>query len=214
MAGRVSVAAAKAELRARLREERAAIAAELRSAWSAAIAARAQGLDAWRRAESVQLFIGALPGEVETWGLAAACLAAGKTLVCPRIAGMAGERLELRRVEELNALARSDRGLWEPSPDCALVEPQAIDLALLPGLAFDRRGGRLGLGRGFYDRLLRETAAERVGLCFDLQVVQSTPIDRGDERVATVVTELRVIDAAQFSGQNEQSEEQDDEFDA
>lgn len=211
MAGRVSVAAAKAELRARLREERAAIAAELRSAWSAAIAARAQGLDAWRRAESVQLFIGALPGEVETWGLAAACLAAGKALVCPRIAGMAGERLELRRVEELNALARSDQGLWEPSPDCALVEPQAIDLALLPGLAFDRRGGRLGLGRGFYDRLLRETAAERVGLCFELQVVQSTPIDRGDKRVSRVVTELRVIDAAEF---REQSEEQDDEFDA
>ena len=211
MAGRVSVAAAKAELRARLRAERAAIAAELRSAWSAAIAARAQGLDAWRRAESVQLFIGALPGEVETWGLAAACLAAGKTLVCPRVAGMAGERLELRRVEELNALARSDQGLWEPSPDCALVEPQAIDLALLPGLAFDRRGGRLGLGRGFYDRLLRETAAERVGLCFELQVVQSTPVDRGDERVSRMVTELRVIDAAHF---HEQSEEQDDEFDA
>lgn len=193
MVGRVSVAAAKAELRARLSAERAAIAAELRSAWSAAIAARAQGLDAWRRAESVQLFIGALPGEVETWGLAAACLAAGKALVCPRVAG---ERLELRRVEELNALARSDRGLWEPSPDCALVVPQAIDLALLPGLAFDRRGGRLGLGRGFYDRVLRETAAERVGLCFELQIVPSTPMARGDERVARVVTELRVIDAA------------------
>lgn len=204
----MSVAAAKSELRARLRAERAAIAAELRSAWSAAIAARAQGLDAWRRAESVQLFIGALPGEVETWGLAAACLAAGKALVCPRVAG---QRLELRRVEDLNALARSDWGLWEPPPDCALVAPQAIDLALLPGLAFDRRGGRLGLGRGFYDRLLRETAAERMGLCFELQVVPSTPIDRGDERVARVVTELRVIDAADFS---EQSEERNDEFDA
>lgn len=208
MVGRVSVAAAKAELRARLRAERAAVAAELRSAWSAAIAARAQGLDAWRRAESVQLFIGALPGEVETWGLAAACLAAGKALICPRVAG---ERLELRRVEDLNALARSDWGLWEPSPDCALVEPRAIDLALLPGLAFDLQGGRLGLGRGFYDRLLRETAAERVGLCFELQIVPSTPMARGDERVSRVVTELRVIDAAHF---HEQSEEQDDEFDA
>lgn len=207
----MSVAAAKAELRARLRTERAVIAAELRSAWSAAIAARAQGLDAWRRAESVQLFIGALPGEVETWDLAAACLAAGKALVCPRIAGVAGERLELRRVEELNALARSDWGLWEPSPDCALVEPQAIDLALLPGLAFDLQGGRLGLGRGFYDRLLRETAAERVGLCFELQIVPSTPMDRGDERVARVVTELRVIDAAHS---HKQSEERNDEFDA
>ena len=190
-----AVKSAKAELRARLRAERAAIAAELRAAWSAAIAARTQGLDAWRRAESVQLFIGALPGEVETWRLAAACLAAGKALVCPRVAG---ERLELRRVEELNALARSDLGLWEPSPGCALVEPREIDLALLPGLAFDRRGGRLGQGRGFYDRLLRETAAERVGLCFALQVVQSTPVDSGDERVSRVVTELRVIDAADF----------------
>lgn len=184
----------KAALRRVLRDRRARIPAELRAAWSAAIAARVQGLDLWRRAETVQLFIGALPGEVETRGLAAACLAAGKTLVCPRVVG---ERLELRRVEELNALARSERwGLWEPTERCAPVELRAIDLALVPGLGFDRRGGRLGMGGGFYDRFLAETDAHRVGLCFELQLLLSTPVDGRDAAMHRVVTELQVIDAA------------------
>lgn len=188
------VASEKAALRRVLRARRARIPAELRAAWSAAVAARVQGLDLWRRAETVQLFIGALPGEVETRRLAAACLAAGKTLVCPRVAG---GRLELRRVEELNALARSDRwGLWEPTERCAPVEPRAIDLALVPGLGFDRRGGRLGMGGGFYDRFLAETGAHRVGLCFELQLLLSTPVDGRDAAMHRVVTELRVIDAA------------------
>ena len=192
-----TVASEKAVLRRALRDRRAAIPAELCAAWSAAVAVRVQGLDVWRRAETVHLFIGALPGEVETRGLAAACLAAGKTLVCPRVAG---ERLELRRVEDLNALARSDRwGLWEPAERCAPVEPRAIDLALIPGLGFDRRGARLGMGRGFYDRFLVETDAVRVGLCFDLQLLSSTPVDERDAAMHRVVTELRVLDAAEYA---------------
>ena len=185
----------KADLRRRLRGRRAAIAVELRAGWSAAIAARAQGLEVWRRAETVHLFIGALPGEVETWGLAAACLAAGKRLVCPRVVG---GRVEARRVDDLNALARSDRwGLWEPTERCPEVAATEIDLVFAPGLAFDRGGGRLGMGGGFYDRLLRETGAERVGLCFELQLVESTPMGDGDERMSRVVTELRVVAAAE-----------------
>ena len=188
-------ASEKAALRRVLRDRRAAISTELRASWSAAVAARVQGLDVWRRAETVHLFIGALPGEVETRGLAAACLAAGKTLVCPRVAG---RQLELRRVEDLNALARSDRwGLWEPTERCAPVEPRAVELALVPGLGFDRRGGRLGMGRGFYDRFLAETDAVRVGLCFELQLLSSTPVDERDAAMHRVVTELRVLDAAE-----------------
>ncbi len=190
-------ASEKAALRRVLRDRRAAIPAELRAGWSAAVAARVQGLDVWRRAETVHLFIGALPGEVETRGLAAACLVAGKVLVCPRVAG---ERLELRRVEDLNALARSDRwGLWEPTERCAPVEPRAIELALVPGLGFGRRGGRLGMGRGFYDRFLAETDAPRVGLCFELQLLSSTPVDERDAAMHRVVTELRVLDAAEHA---------------
>lgn len=192
-----SAASEKAALRRVLRDRRAAIPAELRASWSAAVAARVQGLDVWRRVETVHLFIGALPGEVETRGLAAGCLTAGKTLVCPRVVG---ERLELRRVEELNALARSDRwGLWEPTERCALVEPRAIELALVPGLGFDRRGGRLGMGRGLYDRFLAETDAHRVGLCFELQLLSSTPVDERDAAMHRVVTELRVLDAAKYA---------------
>ena len=187
----------KVTLRRRLRAHRAAVPAELRTAWSAAIAARVQGLEEWRRAEAVQLFIGALPGEVETWRLAAACLAAGKTLLCPRVAG---DQLELRRVYAPDQLERGAFGLWEPDPQRASrVAAERVDLFLLPGLAFDRRGGRLGMGRGFYDRLLRDLDAPRIGLAYELQLLEATPVDARDARMHKVVTELQVIDSEETS---------------
>ena len=187
----------KATLRRRLRAHRAAVPAELRTAWSTAIAARVQGLEEWRRAETVHIFIGALPGEVETWRLAAACLAAGKTLLCPRVVG---DQLELRRVRALDELDRGAFGLWEPDPQRApRVAAERVDLFLLPGLAFDRRGGRLGMGRGFYDRLLRELNAPRIGLAYELQLLEATPVDAHDARMHKVVTELQVIDNEETS---------------
>ena len=182
---------AKAELRATLRRARAALPAELRRAWASAIGARVASLRPWQAATTVQLFIGALPGEVETLELARICLAAGKTLVCPRVAG---HDLELRRVSDLDQLIPAAFGLLEPDPTrTEVVEPAEVDLFLLPGLAFDRAGGRLGLGRGYYDRLLAKSTAIRVGLGYELQVLDAVPITGSDRRVDAIVTELRVI---------------------
>ena len=185
------LSAAKAELRAPLRRSRAALPAELRRAWSSAIAARVASFRPWQAATTAQLFIGALPGEVETLGLARICLAAGKALVCPRVAG---PDLELRRVSDLDQLVPGPFGLLEPDPTrTEVVEPAEVDLFLLPGLAFDRAGGRLGLGRGYYDRLLAKSTAIRVGLGYDMQVLDAVPMTGSDRRVDAIVTELRVI---------------------
>ena len=155
---------AKAELRASLRRSRAALPAELRRAWSSAISARVATFRPWQAAATVQLFIGALPGEVETLELARICLAAGKALVCPRVAG---PDLELRRVRDIDQLIPGAFGLLEPDPTrTEVVEPAGVDLFLLPGLAFDRAGGRLGMGRGYYDRLLArvDDVSRRAGI--------------------------------------------------
>jgi len=187
-----AVQSEKTALRRRLRAARAALPADLRSAWSRAIAARVLGLQEWRQAEAVQLFIGGAAGEVETLGLARCCLAAGKRLICPRVAGA---ELELRRVRGLDDLERGAFGLLEPNPQrTERAAPAQVDLFLLPGLAFDRAGGRLGMGGGFYDRLLEGHPAPRAGLAFGLQLLNAVPVDARDAPMHRVITELQVIE--------------------
>ena len=158
----------KAELRATLLEARGAIPPEKREALSAAICDRAAGLPAFRAADTVHVYVG-VAGEVRTLPLLAAAWGASK-----RVAG--------------------PRGLREPDPETTvLVPPEAIDLVVVPGVGFDRRGGRLGFGGGYYDRFLSKTGALRLGLAFSLQIVDRIPQGPGDEPVHWIVTERETI---------------------
>jgi 5-formyltetrahydrofolate cyclo-ligase len=85
---------------------------------------------------------------------------------------------------------RSDFGMEEPAGS-AEIPPEEVDVLVIPGLAFDRSGFRLGYGGGFYDRYVRRTRPEalRVGICFSDQVVDAVPHGDGDERVDRIVTQ-------------------------
>lgn len=185
------VRAAKRALRRELRARRVAVPTHLREAWSRAVAARAAALPEWRDADSVHLFIGALPGEVGTMTLARAALAEGKTLLCPRVAG---SELETLRVSSLDDLEPGYRGLSEPDPArCEQVAASVADLVLVPGLAFTETGERLGMGSGFYDRLLADAAAPAIALAFELQIAGEVPTAAHDRPVDAIATELRLI---------------------
>ena len=122
---------------------------------------------------------------------ARAALAEGKTLLCPRVVG---PELETRRVASLDELAPGYRGLLEPDPaHCEQIRAESADLLLVPGLAFTEAGGRLGMGQGFYDRLLADAAAPAVALAFELQIVGELPTAVHDRPVDAIVTELRLI---------------------
>lgn len=92
-------------------------------------------------------------------------------------------------------------GLLEPPPDAPPVAPAALDVVVVPGVAFDADGRRLGFGGGFYDRTFGggrggDTIGARpplIGLCFDLQVVARCPAGPDDVAVDVVVTESRVL---------------------
>lgn len=106
------------------------------------------------RAETVLVHAATFDDEVATMPLLKLALAAGKRLVCPRVAANRHE-LELGEVVDLNRdLVGGYRLIGEPAAGCRLVAPAEVDWALIPGLAFDRAGGRLGRGGGFYDRLI------------------------------------------------------------
>ncbi len=96
------------------------------------------------------------------------------------------------------ALVRGRFGLLEPPPEAAEIAPAALDLVVLPGIAFDAAGHRLGFGGGFYDRTFGPDAVgvrrpPLIGLCFDLQVVARCPVGPDDVAVDVVVTESRVM---------------------
>ena len=185
----------KKALREELRRRRAGVWPELVAGWSAAVCGRVAGLETWRGAETVQLFVGALAGEVRTEALLRRGLADGKTMICPRVLGQG--RLEQRRVTSVGQLTRSRRGLLEPEPRLTeLADASAAELILVPGLAFDPRGGRLGLGGGYYDRFLATTDGVRLGLAFEWQLLSRIPVQQHDQGVDAIVTELRVLEVA------------------
>ncbi len=134
--------------------------------------------------------------EWDTRPLLAAAYAAGKIVVLPRVD-------RATRMLCLHAVADADRdveigfqGIPEPRADSPAVAPDAVDWVLVPGVAFDVAGARLGYGGGFYDRLLPllRRGIPRIAGAFELQVVDHVPVAPHDLRVDAVVTEARRIE--------------------
>lgn len=130
--------------------------------------------------------------EVETSSLDALARGRGLRIAYPRI--VAGDRrLAFHEIEPANlVLARF--GLREPRPDAPSVDIASIAAFVIPGLAFDRDGGRVGWGRGYYDATLAVAApsALRIGLAFECQLVERVPRDPHDAQLHYVVTETAV----------------------
>jgi 5-formyltetrahydrofolate cyclo-ligase len=90
-------------------------------------------------------------------------------------------------------LVRHRFGMLEPAADLPVVDPTTLDLVLVPGVAFDRRGGRLGFGGGYYDRFLPTTPALRVGVTYDPCLADSLPCSDHDQHIDWVVTPTQEI---------------------
>lgn len=179
---------AKSLLRRAARQTLASLGPEERAAASAEICRRLQSRPEWERSRMVGLYA-AQPAEPD---LRALTTAAGKVFCYPRVEGS-----ELRfYTGDFPTVAVPPWGLLEPEPGVP-VEPAEIDLLLVPGLAFDRAGGRLGRGAGFYDRCLAQLAARAIGVCFHAQLVAEIPREAHDRPVHAVVTEREFCEATE-----------------
>jgi 5-formyltetrahydrofolate cyclo-ligase len=134
--------------------------------------------------------------EVLTDGLLQQTMALGKQVVLPLVQPDRQE-LGLYAITDLERdLAPGYCGILEPDPQrTRAVAPETIDLVLVPGVAFDMCGGRLGFGAGFYDRLLDRLPRDvpTVGLAFDFQVMPRLPLLPHDVKLAAVATDVRLI---------------------
>jgi 5-formyltetrahydrofolate cyclo-ligase len=148
-------------------------------------------LPEFARADLIFSYV-AFRSEVETVPLIRRCLAAGKQVAVP-LTRSRPPRLEAYRLLDVDRdLVPGYRGIPEPDPRrLPRVAPGELALVLLPGSVFDRQGGRLGYGGGYYDRFLSTAApaALRIGLAFELQVVASVPLEPHDQRLDFLITE-------------------------
>jgi 5-formyltetrahydrofolate cyclo-ligase len=154
---------------------------------------------AWTAARTILAFH-PLPEEVDVGPLLEEALAAGRGVWLPRVAGdhLTFHRItELSSVTERHALGMSEPPSSLPAFDAALASRPI--LVLTPGLAFDRRGARLGRGRGYYDRFLHSLRGMAGGAChalavgYDEQLIEHVPFDATDEAVDTIVTDRETV---------------------
>ncbi len=156
-------------------------------------------LPAYQQARTVMLYIG-IRSEVRTREPIPGILASGRRVVVPFCRG---HELGLFALRDLDELEPSGFGLWEPPPSARARPDRAcdvkeLDLIAVPGVAFDRRGGRLGHGRAYYDRLLRNVRpdASLVGLAFECQLFPAIPMGKRDVFMDLVITESGVYPGA------------------
>ena len=130
--------------------------------------------------------------EIDTYLLMRACTEAGKTLCVPRCETEPGV-MTARLIHTPDALFPGKYGIMEPSADAKTVDPGAIDLCVVPCLAADSGGYRLGYGGGYYDRFLIRCRGNTVALCADARILPRVPHDVFDIPCDYIFTERRIL---------------------
>ena len=183
--------AEKAGLRALMRTARVELGPAARAVASADVCAVLEELPELDGLGPFLLYA-AFGDELNLDPLIAALLARGAAVCLPRVDS---ETLAAFRIDGLADLAQGWRGVREPPPDAPEVPVEALRALVVPGLAFDPAGKRLGYGGGHFDRLLARLPDDTpvIGAAFDVQVVPQLPVEGHDRAVHAVVTESRII---------------------
>jgi 5-formyltetrahydrofolate cyclo-ligase len=145
----------------------------------------------FRKARAVALYA-PIHNEVDTKEVFAEALVTSKTVLYPAVCS---GKLEFRQVIALNMLQNGAFGIPEPADCCEVHDSREVDLIVIPGIAFDVTGKRVGYGKGYYDKTLHhlEGQGKLVGFCYDFQLVESIAGEPHDVLMDLLITEKRVI---------------------
>jgi len=134
--------------------------------------------------------------EVNTLKIIERCLNHNKIIILPAFDATKHE-MKLMKIDNLDAdLTPSPRGILEPdSSSCNVVPIECVDIAIIPGVAFDEKGGRIGSGDGYYDRLIPKLSitTRKVALAFENQIIPQVQMESHDRYVDIIITEKRII---------------------
>ncbi len=134
--------------------------------------------------------------EVPSRGIIETCFKQHKIVVFP-VFEKEKRNVALFKTDQLNKdLRAGHRGVLEPDPEkCKKVPIKQLDIALIPGVAFDEKGGRIGTGQGYYDRFIPKLSSttRKVALAFNCQIFPQIPMESHDKYVDIIITEDRII---------------------
>ena len=143
----------------------------------------------WGTAKRIHTYVDALPGEVPTRELIAHALSTDRQVVIPVVG--TDRTLRHRLLTDLDDLRPGPMKLWQPHTPCWVDDLSDLDVILVPATVFDLRGHRIGMGGGYYDRLLADlpAATQRVGLIYDAWLHERVPSQAHDQPVDLIITE-------------------------
>ena len=175
----------KRELRQQIRTQKRRLSAAELAVMSEDICSKVLALASWQEAGTLLLYY-PLPDEVDVRLLIKDAFESGKKVLLPVVKG---DELELHLYEGEASLKEGTFGIMEPTgPLFAPKHYGEIELAVIPGMAFDSAGHRLGRGKGYYDRLLPNLKdAKLIGICFPFQLLEEVPAEAHDISVCKVI---------------------------
>lgn len=179
----------KQALRTQMSEKRKTLSPVLYAEKSQSIREKLKNLPDFQTAKRLLIYV-SKPEEVETHTLIKEALKENKAVFVPKLKNQQIFICPLHHFEELEP---GPHGILEPCEVLEPAQPQAMDLILVPGLAFSSKGDRLGYGGGFYDRLLKECTGKKVGLAFHEQILDEVPVEHHDVTLDLIVTDQSIL---------------------
>lgn len=181
----------KDEIREDMRAKRRALSKDEVKIKSDEIRQRLLGIERVKQAKTVCTFISAFK-EPDTVEIIKELWEQDKKIVVP-ITDIESGTLLLSYINSMEDMKKGAYGILEPKT-VRKADENNIDVILVPGLAFDRNGGRMGFGKGYYDRLLESSKAVKIGLCYDFQILEKIPTESHDVPMNFVITEKEILE--------------------
>jgi 5-formyltetrahydrofolate cyclo-ligase len=147
----------------------------------------------WQAAGCI-FFYAPMETELDVWPLLEKALQQGKIVALPRFYPSTNGYVPCRVTDPAREVRLARYGIREPLSGKEIVALNRLDFALVPGVAFDLQGHRLGRGTGYYDALLVEMRGKTCGVAFDQQIVREVPVEPHDSDVNCILTPTRWIE--------------------
>jgi 5-formyltetrahydrofolate cyclo-ligase len=183
----------KDSIRKQIIEHRDSIDINTKGQWDESIFNSLVKSEWYKKANTIFAFV-SFKSETDTHKIINYAIQDGKTICVPRIKSKQ-KGIEIFKIDSFHQLEKGYFGILEPIESCLAVDSKDIDLILMPGVAFDRQGGRLGYGAGFYDRFLSKinNSVDKIAVAYHFQVLDNIPMDEHDVRIDGIVTEEETI---------------------
>lgn len=179
----------KQEMREAFSRKRRYITKQEKKTWDAQIYKFVSELPEWEKAQTIFIYVSTLY-EVSTRQLIQDFIKK-KQIIIPKT-HIKYQTLSLHHIQSMKETAKGNYAIYEPLPSAPIIEPLTIDFAIVPGIAFDKKGHRIGYGKGYYDGLMSQLTCPKFAIAYELQIVDNIPAQKHDISVDGIITEKTV----------------------